>query len=55
MIVTKDPSNKFFDNINTWSETVSFIAREMREYYHCNLNTTKVQDLFGGEIILNLM
>ena len=55
MIVTKDISNKVFDYIYTWGETLAYIAWLIRAYYHRTVQTTLGQYVFGRDMIFNLM
>ena len=55
MLVTKDLDNKVFDCIDPWGETLESIAWLIRACYHQNIQTTPGQDVFGIDMILNLM
>ena len=54
MLVAKDTSNKLFDYIYLWGETLAYIAWAIRASYHHILQVTPGQDFFGRYIIFNL-
>ena len=53
-LVTKDISNKIFDFKYPWGETLSYIAWATRSSYHCTIQATSGQGIFGSKIIINL-
>ena len=55
IIVTMDIDNKVFDYIDSWGDTLAYIVWEARASYPHTIGTTPSQDIFGREIILNLM
>ena len=54
MLVTKDIDNKVFDYLDPWSETLVYIAWEIRESYHRTIMNTPVQSIFGRYMLFNL-
>ena len=55
MLVTKDLANKVFYYIDTWGETLDYIAWEIWDSYPCTIQDTPGQAVFGRDIILNLL
>ena len=53
MLVTKDISNKVFDYIYPWGETLEYIAWEIRASYHCTIQATPGQAFIGRDMIFN--
>ena len=47
MIVTKDLANKVFKYINILGENLSYIAWAIRASYHCTIQATPGQAVFG--------
>ena len=54
MLVTKNISNKVFDYIYLWYETLAYIECAIRASYHHNIQATPCQDEFGRDMIFNL-
>ena len=54
MLVTKYLDNKVFNYIDTWGETLSYIAWEIRASYQRNIMATPVQAVFGRDMLFNL-
>ena len=54
MLVNKYLSNKVFEYIDTWSETLASIALVIRASYHHTIQSTQDQAVFGRDIIFNL-
>ena len=54
IIVTKYLSNKVFDYIDPWGETLSYTSWEIRASYKCTVKTTPGQYIFGRDMIFNL-
>ena len=54
MIVTKDLSNKVFDYIYPWGETLVSISWSIMESYHLTIQATPGQSVFGRYMIFNL-
>ena len=54
MLVTNDLSNKCFDYIDPWGETLSYITFVIRAYYHKNIQATPDQTVFGRGILFNI-
>ena len=55
MLATKDISNKVFDCIYTWGDTLSSIAWAIRAYYCRTIQATLCQTVFVRYMILNLV
>ena len=55
VLVTKYLDNKVFDHIDTWGETIASIAYTIRDSYHRTIMATPGQDLFGRDMIFNLV
>ena len=47
-------SNKFFDHIYIWGETLAYISCAISESYHHNIQATPGQSIFGRDMIFNL-
>ena len=54
IMFTKDIDNKVFDYVDPWGETLASIAWVIRSSYHCNIQATPVQVIFGRDMIFNL-
>ena len=54
ILVTKYLSNKVFDYIDIWSETLESVSWVIRASYHCTIQAKPSQSLFGREMIFNL-
>ena len=54
ILVTKYISNKVFDYIYQWCETLAFIAWSIKASYHRTIQTTTGQAVFFREMIFNL-
>ena len=54
MLVTKDIANKVFNYIYQWGETIACIAWFIRDSYHCTIQVTPGQAVFGINMIFNL-
>ena len=54
MIVTKNLDNKVFDYIDSWGETLAYIALVIRASYHFTIMVTPGQAVFGRDILFNL-
>ena len=50
MPITKDISNKVFDYIYPWSETLAYIEWSIRNYYHCTIQATSGQAIFSDTL-----
>ena len=55
MIVTKDLDNKVFDYIDPWGETLACIEWAIMDSYNCTIQATPDQDVFGRDMIFNLV
>ena len=55
MFDNKDLDNKSLYYIYTWVETLAFIAWAIIFSYHRTIGSTPVQDVFGTDMILNLV
>ena len=55
MLVTKDLSNKFFDYIDPWGETIAYIAWIIKASHHHTIKATPRQDIFIKDMIFNLV
>ena len=53
-IFTKDLSNKVFNYIDIWGETLESIAYGIRASYHHTIHSTLGQAVFDIDIIFNL-
>ena len=54
ILVTKYISNKVFDFIYTWNETLASIPWAIRSSYQFNIQATPGQSVFGRDVIFNL-
>ena len=54
MLVTKDIYSKVFKYIDSWGETLAYIAWVIRASYHRTIMATAGQDVFGRDILFNL-
>ena len=54
ILVTKDISNKSFDCIYPWNETLASIVWSIRDFYHRTIQATPCQAVFGRDMIFNL-
>ena len=54
MLLTKDISNKFFDYIYPWGETLAYIAWKIRASYCHTIQATPGKYLFFRDMIFNL-
>ena len=54
MLVIKYIDNKVFNNIDTWSDTLEYIAWAIRASYQCTIMSTSGQAVFGRYIIFHL-
>ena len=54
MIVTKDLDNKVFGYMDSWGETLAYIASNIRDSYHHTIMDPPVQAVFGRDILFNL-
>ena len=54
MIVNKYLTNKVFDYIDTWGETLAYIAWAIRASYHHTIKATPDQPVFGRDMISNV-
>ena len=54
MLVTKYLDNKVFDYIDTWGETLAYIAWSIRSPYHHTILVTPGQAVSGRDILFNL-
>ena len=54
MLVTKYPDKKVFEHIDTWGETLAYIAWEIRASYHLTIMATPVQTIVGRYMLFNL-
>ena len=54
MLVAKYFSNKVFDHIDPWGETLESIAWVIRASYRRTVQSTPGQGLFIGDMIFNL-
>ena len=54
ILTTKDIDNKVFYHINPWGETLSYIAWEIRAYYHRTIMATTGQSVFGRDLLFNI-
>ena len=55
MIVTKYIANKLFKYIDPWVETIASIAWVIWVSYHCTIQATPGQAVFGRAMIFNLV
>ena len=53
MIITKDFDDKVFNYVYPWGETSAYIAWEIRASYHCTIEATPYQAVFGRDMIFN--
>ena len=54
MLVTKDLDKKVSDYIYQWSETLAYIAWEIRDSYHRTIMAIPGQYVFGRDMLFNL-
>ena len=54
ILVTKDLDNKVFDYIDSWGETLAYIAWAIRASYHRTTMATPGQAVFGRYMLFNL-
>ena len=54
-LVTKYNDKKVLDHIDTWVETLASIAWEIRASYQRTIMDTPGQDVFGRDMLLNLV
>ena len=54
MFVTKYIDTKVFDSTDQWGENLASIAWDIRNFYHCTIQATPSQSVFGRDMIFNL-
>ena len=54
MLVTKYFDNKLFNYIESWGETLAYIAWEIRSSYHRTITAMPGKSVFGRDMLFNL-